>query len=222
MSEARLIKVSDLTRMLRTRIFDYAEQSRKYFKDMGTPVTCRPGCHHCCGSKIVVDAGTGAAIYLQLRPRWTRQLEAKLVAADREMTAKSHADYFGTPCVFLKGGRCTIYPVRPFACATAFSISDPEECRVGDNRSHVHVHEPAATRHVAAVQEALMEGTGETEVWLMTLPGAVLYGRAMMHELPRPDVHRIRWGSWVDRGEHLEDVFDRVCHSALSDSVSEK
>jgi Fe-S-cluster containining protein len=173
-------------------------------------ITCRAGCAHCCKSKIIIDAGQGAVIYLALKAhkRWTPALEAQLLAEDRLMAPVSHSDWHHRrrPCVFLgTDNRCTVHDHRPLGCMATFSVTpDPLACTIGDGKSSFQIM-PDDSRQLVAVSEALMSAAGESMVWLMTIPAAVVYGAAMIEQRPRPAVARIPWR----RGEEAQELVDR-------------
>jgi Fe-S-cluster containining protein len=191
-----LISVAKLLRNVKTRTFDYSAAVRAHAeKVVGAPITCSKGCAHCCYSKICIDAGTGMVIALELQAqgRWTPELVKRLTELDAEMTRTSHHDWFNKrqPCVFLAErewgvGTCTVHSVRPAACVATFSALPPVECSVGDNKASFQVADEHLVEHLMPYQEALLNGAGETSLWLMTIPGAVLYGYSLAANLPPP------------------------------------
>jgi hypothetical protein len=205
-SEQSLISVKDLLRRVGTRSFDYAAGIRKIAEAKVGPLTCRSGCAWCCTAKIIVDAGTGAIIALALKQagRWTPALRARLAAVDREMSRTSHASWMALrrPCVFLHAegpgrGTCTVYRYRPASCLATFSNTDPAACSVvGGVGAQFQISDDNLTGNLLVDHEALLNGAGETKMWLMTLPGAVLYGYAMLAGEPRPDVFRAAKEDW--------------------------
>jgi Fe-S-cluster containining protein len=200
-----IISVKELLRRVRTRTFDYSAGLRSHAeKKLGQPVTCAKGCSFCCSSKLMVDQGTGAviAMYLEAEGRWTPRLVDELRATDAEMTATNHHDWFEKrrSCVFLdKGdawgsGTCTVHAVRPFACLATFSVNDPQLCSVGTNSSAFQIADENLTENLMPYHEALLRTLGETETFLMTLPGAVLYGHDLITKVRplAPGVLRLR------------------------------
>jgi len=191
-----LIRRDDLLRKVKIRTFDYATALREHAaKLIGAPITCGKGCAYCCYSKICIDAGTGMVIALELvaQGRWTPALVAKLTAADAAMTRTNHHDWFNLrrPCVFLAEdewgrGRCTIHAVRPYSCVTTFSARPAIECSVGNNVASFQVADEQIVQHLMPYHEALLNGAGETRTWLLTIPGAVLYGYSLAAKEPPP------------------------------------
>lgn len=190
-----MIRRDDLLRKVKMRTFDYSTAVRAHAAKVVGPITCSKGCAYCCYSKICIDAGTGMVIALELvaQGRWTPALVAKLTALDAEMTRTTHHDWFNKrrPCVFLAEdewgrGRCTIHSVRPAACVTTFSALPAIECSVGANKASFQIVDQNIVECLMPWQEALLNGVGETKMWLMTIPGAVLYGYSLAAKEPPP------------------------------------
>jgi Fe-S-cluster containining protein len=191
-----LIDRDDLLRKVKTRTFDYSAALRPHAEKLvGAPLTCTKGCAFCCYSKICIDAGTGMVIALELvaSGRWTPALVRKLTELDAAMTRTTHHDWFNLrrPCVFLKEdewgrGTCTVHSVRPAACVTTFSVKPAIECSIGGNIASFQVADEQIVERLMPYQEALLNGVGETKMWLMTIPGAVLYGYSLAAKEPPP------------------------------------
>jgi Fe-S-cluster containining protein len=219
--ERQLISADQLLRNVRTRMFDYSKVMRELFvKETRKEPTCTAGCAYCCFAKVLIDAGTGAMIYLYLRKHglWSDELERRLEKADREMAPTAHGAWLATrtPCVFLKSkefgrGMCTIYPVRPFSCALTFSTTpDPAACAVPDEvvLQLVVEEDDRNLKWVLEYHEAFLNGCGETKTWVMTIPGAVLYGRALVEKVAKPLVARIAKEDAQQLGVSIDELFD--------------
>lgn len=204
------------------RTFDFAEAVRgRIARDV--VISCKAGCAWCCNAKIVMDAGSGAmiALYLMSEKRWTPALVAKLEAADRAMAPTSHADWLARqePCALLRvegpgRGRCSVYPVRPVGCSGTYSnAADPRDCATPGGRSLIQLDLKAGDLAPLMVDhEALLNGLGESVMWLMTLPGAVLYGAALVEKRLPPPVFKISKEAWNKAhalgGPSIQDFFD--------------
>jgi Fe-S-cluster containining protein len=206
------ISSAQLLRKVRTATFDLANEGRALVaKTEGRPVSCTPGCAYCCYQKIVLDIAQGLAIYLHLRERWTPALERRLLAADRDMTRSTHAAWLGQrrPCVFLKEeafgrGTCTIYSVRPTACANTFAVGEPAGCAVVGGTNLIGALTPSA---LALGRLHIEIAIGQRDDDARTLPGAVLAARSLVEGTPEPAVHKVR----MSTGKlDLEDRFDEV------------
>jgi Fe-S-cluster containining protein len=211
----RLVTVRQMLRVVRERLYDVHEHGRRAIeRDRGRPPTCKPDCAYCCYAKILVSVADGLVIYLSLRSQWSPALEKKLLTADRELTAHSHAEWLPLrkPCVFLRerafgSGSCSIYPVRPLACATTFSVTaNPADCAQPGGAELAAVVSQKFNDSFAQMMANIAVSFGESEWLIFTLPGAVLYARALVENLPPPDVHRIP----LQTPGTLEHVFDRT------------
>lgn len=79
---------------------------------------CRKGCSHCCHIAALISEVEAQRIGEAIRRK-----PAKAGAFPPDVPALQDK-YFGVPCTFLKGGRCSIYEVRPLACRLHFSMAD--------------------------------------------------------------------------------------------------
>jgi Fe-S-cluster containining protein len=79
---------------------------------------CRKGCSHCCHIAALISDVEAQRIgeAIGRKPVKTGAFPADVPALQDK--------YFGVPCTFLKGGRCSIYEVRPLACRLHFSMAD--------------------------------------------------------------------------------------------------
>lgn len=162
------------------------------------PLSCTAGCSYCCHQKLVGAAFEGVGIYLYLKARgaWTPELRQRLVDADLYQTARTHLGHLMArrPCVFLDeesfgSGSCTIYPVRPSACATTFSIGDPERCADPVGHATFAVQNDEINRLSLANDREMIGAFGDGALDFVTLAAAVLLAEARFEDLPRPDVH---------------------------------
>jgi uncharacterized protein len=87
---------------------------------------CRRRCSHCCHQSTVISEWEAARI-----ARYTGRTAAVIPKITREMIGPMRTRYTGVPCVFLKRGECSIYPVRPLACRVHFNMGDdPSVCDI--------------------------------------------------------------------------------------------
>lgn len=101
---------------------------------------CRAGCAACCTQSVTMTTAEGKAILAFLAERGRRLPPlpdtsgralpvcttnglAACCLAGREPPPEPESPWFYEPCVFLKDGRCTVYPVRPFGCRSFGSTS---------------------------------------------------------------------------------------------------
>lgn len=211
-----VVPAVDILRKVRQRTHRYSAWSRQQTAmRLGPeqPITCARGCSHCCRAKICIDAGSGAMIALLLDQtfRWTPELVERLYVEDALMTKATHASWYGSrPCVFLAAdGTCSVYHVRPAGCINTYSVSDPDACRNGNGKAQLQLADLDLVDNLMPYHEALLQAAGETQTLLFTLPGAVLYGRAVLEGKPRPEVFSIARGDVPD-DVNLWDHFDRA------------
>lgn len=96
-------------------------------------VACQPGCDHCCHQIVGVSAPEVLAIFEHLQSTRSaaelERLKAHVELLHERSRGLSSAERLSPehPCVFLDGGRCSIYDVRPLACRGVNSL-DAADC----------------------------------------------------------------------------------------------
>jgi Fe-S-cluster containining protein len=202
-----LIAASEL---LRTRADTRIEETIRGLPAGGTEITCRAGCSACCRQLVVVSPLEVAAIgeFVRARPDLAAEVEGRIehwraaVAADSELSALLQTfeaaegyvegeegealelSYWRRqlPCPFLAEDRCTIYPVRPFACREHHVTSDPRLCAEDLDRVT-----PAGTRlEFRAVGSQVGASCFDTPDRLIPLPLAWDYARNHPEDPTRP------------------------------------
>jgi Fe-S-cluster containining protein len=78
-------------------------------------LACAPGCDSCCYQAIPMSLPEGLGVYSFLRL-------AALPLPKHHETAANHDP---NRCLFLREGRCLIYPVRPLACRRFLAFNRP-------------------------------------------------------------------------------------------------
>jgi Fe-S-cluster containining protein len=209
----------DLLRKYRTDLFDFSAAGLEWISQKVGPVSCRRGCSYCCSAKVVIDVGEGVLIYLHLvaTGQWNEGLMEKLAEADDAMSAVSHDQWLPQrrPCVFLKEkeygkGECGVYAARPMSCAAMFAIGDPKDCGTVGGRNLVGYVNTGWSQKFLELYASIIAGLG-ADVWMMTIPGAVLMGFALVNELPLPPVRRVHVTEMHDDdGERACLNFDRL------------
>ncbi|OGA65662.1 MAG: hypothetical protein A3G81_05275 [Betaproteobacteria bacterium RIFCSPLOWO2_12_FULL_65_14] len=145
----------------------FAEEMTQKFRDpKSPPVACKEGCYWCCYQNVGITAPEAfrivrfvmSDIAADLRAgvlERLHRLDQKVRGSSQLSRAKMHV-----PCAFLHEGRCTVYAVRPLACAEATSY-DADSCkraqRIGFPFGAV-IHEKARLIAYLAVQRGLLDG----------------------------------------------------------------
>jgi hypothetical protein len=99
----------------------------------GPPVACKAGCATCCHQPVRLSAlevfGIVRFLDEQLPPDDRRRIIDRLHELDRATRGMPLQTRLKQPraCAFLQDGRCSIYAVRPLACA-GFTSYDVREC----------------------------------------------------------------------------------------------
>jgi Fe-S-cluster containining protein len=145
----------------------FAEAMSQKFRDPATPeVPCQKGCNWCCFQLVSVSAPEVFRIirFLSSEVMATRQTDIinRLRKLDKTARGKSPKarSKLHLPCAFLADGQCTIYSVRPLACAefTSFNLQDCKRgYRIGFKPDSI-IHEKARMLVYYAVQQGLSDG----------------------------------------------------------------
>jgi Fe-S-cluster containining protein len=208
-----VVTVADLVDRYRKTTRLVAAGAKARVAELAGPITCRPTCSYCCYAKILAPGFVGVFVYLHLRRegQWTSKLRDKLVASDRDMTVRTHRGWLMArkPCPFLEEeefgrGTCSIYAVRPEACAITYSVSgDGAKCAIPGGNNLVTVLDNNALLPFVPLVSAVASFGGDA---VTTLPASVLLAEAAIERLPRPDVASI--SSQIASNETFEDAFD--------------
>ena len=202
-----MIRLIDAAELLRTRADARIAEQLDLLPEHGEEVTCRAGCSACCRQMVVVSPLEAAAIgeYVAARPelaeasversrRWRAAVDAELASqlisfealggyVESEQGQELELSYWRQqlPCPYLADDRCSIYPVRPFACREHHVTSPPSLC--AEDLDQVT---PAGTRlEFRAVASHVGTTCFETPDRLIPLPLALGYARAHPEDVAR-------------------------------------
>ncbi len=139
--------------------------TKKYLHPASPTVACKPGCSWCCYQLVPVSVPEISRIVSFLRelpPQEGASTAERLRSLDNATRGLTSQQRVGIPksCAYLRDGECSIYPVRPLACAE-FTSYDVQVCkrgkRIGFKPGSV-THEKARMLAYNAVQRGLSEG----------------------------------------------------------------
>ncbi|MDY6952752.1 MAG: YkgJ family cysteine cluster protein [Thermodesulfobacteriota bacterium] len=116
-----------------------AERMLEYFEAKAPPaetVACEEGCCYCCFYQVVLTPLEALLIGNHVDEAFSNEEKEALKKRIRHtisLTAgKSREEriqvWHDTPCIFLEGGRCSLYGVRPFVCRAWHSL-DAGHCK---------------------------------------------------------------------------------------------
>jgi len=87
---------------------------------------CGSGCNHCCHIGVTVPKSEAKLI--------AKAIGRRLAEPDEPLnieTIAGHQKFFGVPCSFLVGGKCSIYSHRPLVCRTLINLDKVDTlCRL--------------------------------------------------------------------------------------------
>lgn len=153
--------------------------TKKYRHPKSPPVVCKEGCYWCCYQAVQVTAPEalriGEFIASEMDSKTRENVKEKLASLDnrtRGLSPSARAK-LRAPCAFVQNGQCTIYAVRPLACAefTSFDIQDCKRGqRIGFKPKSV-IHDKAQMLVYYAVKDGLIKGLSTS---LPNVDGAIL------------------------------------------------
>jgi len=151
-----MIDLLNAVELLRARAEVRLTEQIQALPQGGAEITCRVGCSACCRQLVVVSPMEAHALaeFVAARPELAQRLTQahaewrEAIAAHPDLTARLAAfvesegyvpgpeggalelAYWQAqqPCPFLEDDRCSVYPVRPFACLEHHVLSDPALC----------------------------------------------------------------------------------------------
>jgi len=100
---------------------DLAEQTAL----RGRAVACGPGCRNCCVDQVIPVSE------FEVLGLWWYASEILEGQIQEELKQRLLGHGQVGECAFLVGGRCSVYPVRPFVCRQYYVFSKP--CSPGEN-----------------------------------------------------------------------------------------
>ncbi len=147
-------------------------------------VTCSRGCNHCCHLPAsaslpemapIVESLAGRTDWNTRRREMERAVRAQLpiMAEVAFWQVEKRQAFFERrmPCVFLRGGECSVYDQRPAVCRYHYAVTPPENCAHGaaDPRvATVNLEKVVTSVQLAGAQElgvVLMAPIPVTLVW---------------------------------------------------------
>jgi Fe-S-cluster containining protein len=104
----------------------------------GVQVACKAGCNFCCYLRVVVTPYEAIALFRslsQMAPEQAEAIRQRVLSNAERIAAMTEAEHFAAnlQCAFLVRGQCSVYSVRPSACAAHHSLR-VEECE------YIHNH----------------------------------------------------------------------------------
>jgi Fe-S-cluster containining protein len=168
------------------------------------PVACKEGCYWCCYQSVPVSTLEAFRIARFLSSEAMEDTRLDLIDRLRKLDSRTRGRApsaranLHLPCAFLRDDRCTIYAVRPLACAE-FTSFDVQDCRRGQRSGFKPgsvIHEKARMLVYRAVQEGLFDGLRQALPMADAAPLELT--AAVMTALGRPDSE----ASWIS-GSHI-------------------
>ena len=122
-------------RLVAENVAEFAETTIQKQKAPAFKSDCKAGCNWCCYQPVQVSSPEVFRIVHFIRSMSDSDRE-KLVSRLRHLDKRTHGishkkrSKLRLPCAFLKEGLCSIYSVRPLACAEFTSV-DVKDCERG-------------------------------------------------------------------------------------------
>lgn len=190
--------IDDFEQNLATIHESFRRNMRPLLQRDGLAIACKPGCAHCCQCAFVCTLFEGLSIgrYLLSKKVDLEALWEPLRQQERMQQKLGAPKWFklGIDCVFLKGGMCDIYPVRPLNCRTHYAVSEPDLCRMsGEGGAQILASARAMDLRVAIAKGATRRLLGHDRFLVAVLPGVVNLG-----------IHALTTGDYEMKGQTLE------------------
>jgi Fe-S-cluster containining protein len=139
--------------------------TKKHLHPQSPPVACKRGCAWCCYQLVPVSVPETlriASFVRELPAQDYANTVERLRSLDKATRGLTSQQRVGIPksCAYLLEGECSIYPVRPLACAE-FTSYDVQVCKRGKRsgfKPNSVLHEKARMLAYNAVQRGLSQG----------------------------------------------------------------
>ncbi len=146
---------------------DHALRQFEWTHDLPHPITCTPGCDHCCYNQVEVTPPEALVIghFLEgrLAPAQRDPILAKVEKWLEKAAGKGKAEIarrrLELPCPLLHEHGCIAYPVRPLVCRAMHSL-DAAKCEASLKNGDLAAAPYYAERHelVLALVQGLQAG----------------------------------------------------------------
>lgn len=161
----RIAEAISVDRRAEFRFLEQASKSKKSSDrimwmrraaDAGTKVpskfaACKKGCSHCCNIAVTLSRTEALHIASEIGLSINESSESDVEKTRSELDI-SHREIYGTPCVFLKEGSCSIYENRPLACRLQLNMDfDDLLCKLVAKDVEYPIVPYLDTRHQTAV-----------------------------------------------------------------------
>lgn len=132
------IKLSGPIKSHKSFLKRLTESQNSVLENTQEPLACKEGCAYCCSHTIGAFPVEVFRILDYMRASFEMQKINKLAndiaarAKELKPLSKEQRLSLNKPCVFLQGGRCGIYEVRPATCRNHHAL-DVEKCKQSIN-----------------------------------------------------------------------------------------
>lgn len=106
-------------------------QAQQFIHNAQGEIACQAGCHFCCHLHVLIYPHEAIALHRYLGSKLAadkaQRVRERLIAnaAQLRQSQLPFAAAPRSPCAFLLDGQCSVYEVRPAACASYHSLSRP-------------------------------------------------------------------------------------------------
>jgi Fe-S-cluster containining protein len=145
---------------LARRIAALMGDALQYFRREQGAIACQAGCNFCCHLRVMVFPHEAIALHRHLGSRLPReqaqQVRERLLAGAQRLTqappGSAAPGVPRSPCAFLVEGQCSVYEVRPSACAGYHSLSREACERDHESSSAAAAQDPQAAGGIPVSQ----------------------------------------------------------------------
>jgi Fe-S-cluster containining protein len=122
-----------------SQAFCFADQIISDFETkepLAEPVACETGCYYCCCYEVVLTPAEALLLGSHVKKTYSegaladlmKKIDRNLCLRDGKGVEERAKVLHDTPCIFLAGGKCSVYDVRPFVCRALHSL-DSRKCK---------------------------------------------------------------------------------------------
>lgn len=104
-------------------------------KDASSQIACKAGCPYCCSMQISITPPEAIVLGAHVVENYDtsakndllKKIDHNIRLTYKKTQDEKVANWRKTPCIFLKGGSCSVYAIRPFVCRSWHSL-DVRQC----------------------------------------------------------------------------------------------
>ncbi len=185
----------------------FGDHMVEYFESkepLSEPLACKAGCHYCCFYQVWLTPPEALLIAHYTDKAYSRKEKADLMDRIEKVLERTEGKTVeerkqtrrDTPCIFLMGGQCSAYDVRPFVCRALHALNAGECKKAFESNSRKAEFEGYSYRY--DIYQSVKAGLQEVCIGMGCQMDILPIARAIKQCLKRPGLGE----AWI-RGDKV-------------------